>query len=199
MKIKILLLLMDLIPLVSLFACLPVVCLSVCLYLSVCLSVCLFIFLYVCLSVYLSVCLSVYLSVCLFICLSVCLSVCYCYIHLFHILIGENIVNQIHQISTIHHSYNNSNILLLLNNKQKSIKCIIFDLNPNLVIKGYKLGYSIFYGDPTQSLVLATAGIDRNNVKLFVLTDNNLDNLYKQIERLNYNYYNIPIITRLVS
>ena len=75
-----------------------------------------------------------------------------------------------------------------------SINYMAFDLDPTLVINGYKNGYRILYGDGSQPLVLETAGI--SSPKAFVVTYGDSEASFKAVERLRQAFPFIPIIAR---
>ena len=75
-----------------------------------------------------------------------------------------------------------------------SINYMAFDLDPTLVIKGYKNGYRILYGEGSQPLVLETAGI--SSPKAFVVTYGDSEASFKAVERLRQAFPLIPIIAR---
>ena len=75
-----------------------------------------------------------------------------------------------------------------------SINYMAFDLDPTLVINGYKKGYRILYGDGSQPLVLETAGI--TSPKAFVVTYSDSEASFKAVERLRQAFPIIPIIAR---
>lgn len=75
-----------------------------------------------------------------------------------------------------------------------SINYMAFDLDPTLVINGYKNGYRILYGDGSQPLVLETAGI--SSPKAFVVTYGDSEASFKAVERLRQAFPIIPIIAR---
>lgn len=82
--------------------------------------------------------------------------------------------------------------------KKSFLRCKAFDLDPNLVIKGYRDGYDILYGDGSQPLVLSTAGIDAKKTKAFVVTYNEGDACVKAVMKIRSAFPTTPIISRSV-
>lgn len=75
-------------------------------------------------------------------------------------------------------------------------KCVAFDLDPNLVLQGYRNGVSIFYGDGTSREVLEIAGIDPLNLKAFIITYDDSEECLKAVEKLRFSFPLTPIIVR---
>eukprot|EP01038_Epipyxis_sp_PR26KG_P011716 gene11716-15683_t len=71
---------------------------------------------------------------------------------------------------------------------------IAFDLDPALVISGYRSGVNILYGEGSQPLVLSTAGIE--NPKAFIVTYDDDEMNIKAVERLHESYPGVPIFAR---
>lgn len=76
----------------------------------------------------------------------------------------------------------------------RPLKYVAFDLDPKLVIDGYKSGKKVLYGDGSQQLVLSTAGID--SPKVFVVTYADDELTFKAVERLRQSYPTTPIYSR---
>lgn len=76
-------------------------------------------------------------------------------------------------------------------------KYIAFDLDPELVIKGYKAGKKVLYGDGSQPMVLSTAGVD--SPRAFVVTYEESETCIKAVERIREAFPDIPIFARYVS
>jgi monovalent cation:proton antiporter-2 (CPA2) family protein len=71
---------------------------------------------------------------------------------------------------------------------------IAFDLDPRRVIDSRRLGYPVFYGDGSQPLVLATAGVVRP--KAIVVTYSTQDAAANAVERLRIAFPSVPIMAR---
>lgn len=71
---------------------------------------------------------------------------------------------------------------------------IIFDLDPTVVMEGYKQGRNILYGDGTMPLVLSTAGV--KSPRAFVITYEDKESTLKGVERLRQAYPTVPIMAR---
>lgn len=76
----------------------------------------------------------------------------------------------------------------------RSITYMAFDLDPNIVMKGYREGKQVLYGDGTQPAVLNTAGII--TPRAFVVTYSDREENFKATERLRQNYPSVPIYVR---
>lgn len=76
----------------------------------------------------------------------------------------------------------------------KKINYMAFDLDPSLVVNGYKNGYRTLYGDGSQPLVLETAGV--KSPKAFIVTYSDSESSFKAVERLRQAFPNTPIIAR---
>jgi voltage-gated potassium channel Kch len=74
---------------------------------------------------------------------------------------------------------------------------VAFDLDPELVIKGHKSGYSVMYGDGSQPLVLSTAGVV--NPRAFIVTFDEEELCLKTVERLHFAYPKVPIYARYLA
>ena len=89
----------------------------------------------------------------------------------------------------------NTDVMTLFNSKsEKEIKYVAFDLDPNLVVKGFKEGKRVLYGDGSQPPVLSTAGIE--NPRAFVVTYTDPELCFKSVERLREAFPSTPILTR---
>lgn len=90
-------------------------------------------------------------------------------------------------------------IISSLSSPSNQLKCKAFDLDPNVVVKGFKDGFDILYGDGTQPSVLRTAGIEATRTKAFVITyyDSNL--CLKAVEKLRVAFPQTPIISRVTD
>ena len=71
---------------------------------------------------------------------------------------------------------------------------VVFDLDPSLVIKGYKKGVRILYGDGSQPMVLQTA--DVSAPKAFVVTYGDPEANFKAVERIRQAFPTAPIYAR---
>lgn len=76
----------------------------------------------------------------------------------------------------------------------KEIKYVAFDLDPDVVVRGFKSGKRILYGDGSQPKVLSTAGIE--DPQAFVVTYSDSDQAAKAVERLRLAYPSVPILSR---
>lgn len=79
----------------------------------------------------------------------------------------------------------------------KNLKYVAFDLDPDTVIKGYREGKQIFYGDGSQPGVLSTAGI--NSPRAFAVTYSDQQMSLIAVERLRESFPSIPIFVRYVT
>ncbi|KAJ1408998.1 Sodium/hydrogen exchanger family-domain-containing protein [Ochromonadaceae sp. CCMP2298] len=77
------------------------------------------------------------------------------------------------------------------------LRYLAFDLDPTLVMQGYKNGYRILYGDGSQPMVLATAGV--TSPKAFVVTYGEPENAFKAVERLRQAFPSVPIVARAAT
>jgi Kef-type K+ transport system membrane component KefB/voltage-gated potassium channel Kch len=78
--------------------------------------------------------------------------------------------------------------------RKSRLKYLAFDLDPTLVMQGYKNGYRILYGDGSQPQVLATAGVSAP--KAFVVTYAEPEEAFKAVERLRSAFPTVPIVAR---
>ena len=76
----------------------------------------------------------------------------------------------------------------------RDVKYVAFDLDPNLVVKGFKEGKRVLFGDGSQPPVLSTAGIE--NPRAFVVTYTDPELCFKSVERLREAFPSTPILTR---
>ena len=76
----------------------------------------------------------------------------------------------------------------------RETKYVAFDLDPDIVIKGFKSGKRVLYGDGSQPKVLTTAGIE--DPQAFVVTDSESEQASKAVERLRLAYPSIPSRSR---
>lgn len=76
----------------------------------------------------------------------------------------------------------------------RATKYIAFDLDPSLVIRGFKDNKRILYGDGSQPMVLSTAGV--SSPSLFVVTYGDSEQSLKAVERLRQAYPSVPILAR---
>ena len=76
----------------------------------------------------------------------------------------------------------------------RPLKYVAFDLDPKLVMNGYRNGKKVLYGDGSQQMVLSTAGID--TPKAFVVTYADDELTFKAVERLRQSYPTTPIYSR---
>lgn len=89
----------------------------------------------------------------------------------------------------------NANVMSALNSKyDREVKYVAFDLDPNLVVKGFKEGKKVLYGDGSQPPVLSTAGIE--SPRAVVVTYSDAELCFKSVERLREAYPLTPILTR---
>jgi voltage-gated potassium channel Kch len=84
-----------------------------------------------------------------------------------------------------------------MKNNGRSVKYVAFDLDPNVVISGFKAGKSVLYGDGSQPMVLSTAGIE--TPKGFIITYNDYEMSHKAVERLREAFPSVPILCRAVN
>ncbi len=84
-----------------------------------------------------------------------------------------------------------------MKNNGRNIKYVAFDLDPNVVMNGFKAGKSVLYGDGSQPMVLSTAGIE--SPKGFIITYDDYETSHKAVERLREAYPSTPIICRAVN
>jgi voltage-gated potassium channel Kch len=80
-------------------------------------------------------------------------------------------------------------------NQTQIIDYVAFDLDPNVVIKGYRDGLRVLYGDGCQPLVLLTAGIQ--SPKAFIITYPEQETRIKAVEKLRQAFPDTPIISRV--
>jgi voltage-gated potassium channel Kch len=78
--------------------------------------------------------------------------------------------------------------------KSRELKYVAFDLDPQIVVSGFKSGKNVLYGDGSQPKVLATAGIEAP--KAFVVTYSDSESTVKSVERLRLEYPTVPILCR---
>ena len=76
----------------------------------------------------------------------------------------------------------------------RETKYVAFDLDPDIVIKGFKSGKRVLYGDGSQPKVLTTAGIE--DPSAFVVTYSDTEQAFKAVERLRLAYPSVPILSR---
>eukprot|EP01036_Dinobryon_divergens_P023585 gene23585-31945_t len=76
----------------------------------------------------------------------------------------------------------------------RATKYIAFDLDPTLVVKGFKDNKRILYGDGSQPMVLATAGV--SSPSMFVVTYGDSEQSVKAVERLRQAFPEVPILAR---
>lgn len=76
----------------------------------------------------------------------------------------------------------------------KETKYVAFDLDPDVVIRGFKSGKRVLYGDGSQPKVLTTAGIE--DPQAFVVTYTDSEQASKAVERLRLAYPSVPILSR---
>ena len=84
-----------------------------------------------------------------------------------------------------------------MKNNGRNIKYVAFDLDPNVVMNGFKAGKSVLYGDGSQPMVLSTAGIE--SPKGFIITYDDYETSHKAVERLREAYPSTPILCRAVN
>lgn len=80
---------------------------------------------------------------------------------------------------------------------KNEIKPVAFDLDPTVVVNGYREGKPVLYGDGSQPAVLATSGI--TNPKLFAVTYSDPEMCFRAVERLRVSFPSVPIYARLVT
>ena len=73
-------------------------------------------------------------------------------------------------------------------------KYIAFDLDPNVVVKNFRDGKRVLYGDGSQPLVLKTAGVE--NPKVIVVTYDDEHERFGAVQRLHEAFPESEIITR---
>jgi hypothetical protein len=78
--------------------------------------------------------------------------------------------------------------------KSQKLQYVAFDLDPNVVIKGYRQGKRVLYGDGCQPLVLLTAGVQ--SPRAFVVTYIEQNERVKAVEKLRQAFPYTPIISR---
>lgn len=88
----------------------------------------------------------------------------------------------------------NGEIVIKETPRSKPIQYVAFDLDPNVVIKGYRRGHKVLYGDGCQPLVLLTAGVQRP--RAFVVTYPEQVERVKAVEALRQAFPSTPIISR---
>lgn len=76
----------------------------------------------------------------------------------------------------------------------KETKYVAFDLDPDVVIRGFKSGKRVLYGDGSQPKVLTTVGIE--DPQAFVVTYADSEQASKAVERLRLAYPSVPILSR---
>lgn len=76
-------------------------------------------------------------------------------------------------------------------------KYIAFDLDPNVVVKNYREGKKILYGDGTQPVVLETAGVE--DPRALVVTYGDEEVRFSAVQRLREAFPQVPIITRYTA
>lgn len=81
--------------------------------------------------------------------------------------------------------------------KRGGVKVVAFDLDPNTVVKGYREGKLVLYGDGSQPGVLSTAGI--STPRAFAVTYSDPELCFKAVERLRESFPTVPIFVRYVS
>jgi voltage-gated potassium channel Kch len=72
-----------------------------------------------------------------------------------------------------------------------------FDLDPELVISGFRKGQRVLYGDASQPAVLLTAGVQ--TPRAFVVTYSEQEARLKTVEKLREAFPDTPIIARYSS
>ena len=80
---------------------------------------------------------------------------------------------------------------------ETKLRFIAFDLDPNLVVKQFRKGKRVLYGDGTQPNVLETAGV--KNPRTFIVTYSEDEENSKAVKRLRSAYPNVPIFARSSS
>lgn len=78
----------------------------------------------------------------------------------------------------------------------RETKYVAFDLDPDIVMRGFKSGKRVLYGDGSQPKVLTTAGIE--DPQAFVVTYSDSEMASKAVERLRLAYPSVPILCRSV-
>ena len=78
----------------------------------------------------------------------------------------------------------------------RNIKTVAFDLDPGVVVNGYRDGKQVLYGDGSQPAVLTTSGITAP--RAFVITYADPETCFKAVERLRESYPGTPIFVRYV-
>lgn len=73
-------------------------------------------------------------------------------------------------------------------------KYIAFDLDPNVVVKNFREGKRVLYGDGSQPLVLQTAGVE--NPKAIIVTYDDEHERFGAVQRLHEAFPESEIITR---
>ena len=73
-------------------------------------------------------------------------------------------------------------------------KYIAFDLDPNVVVKNFREGKRVLYGDGSQPLVLRTAGVE--NPKVIMVTYDDKHERFGAVQRLHEAFPESAIITR---
>lgn len=71
---------------------------------------------------------------------------------------------------------------------------VAFDLDPDVVMRGFKSGKRVLYGDGSQPKVLTTVGIE--DPQAFVVTYSDSELASKAVERLRLAYPSVPILSR---
>lgn len=74
-------------------------------------------------------------------------------------------------------------------------KYVAFDLDPDRVIQGNKMGHRVMYGDGSQPLVLRTAGITAPRAVVVTFDDDEL--CLKSVARLRSAFPTVPILSRV--
>eukprot|EP00607_Mallomonas_marina_P010758 CAMPEP_0182421836 /NCGR_PEP_ID=MMETSP1167-20130531/7354_1 /TAXON_ID=2988 /ORGANISM="Mallomonas Sp, Strain CCMP3275" /LENGTH=832 /DNA_ID=CAMNT_0024599371 /DNA_START=104 /DNA_END=2602 /DNA_ORIENTATION=+ len=73
-------------------------------------------------------------------------------------------------------------------------KYMAFDLDPDVVVRGSRNGYSVMYGDGSEPLVLQTAGVTAPRALVVTYDDDEI--CTKSVQRLRYTFPGVPIISR---
>ena len=76
----------------------------------------------------------------------------------------------------------------------REMKSVAFDLDPNVVVKGFREGKQVLYGDGSQPAVLATSGI--SSPRAFAVTYSDPEMCFKAVERLRESFPTVPIFVR---
>lgn len=76
----------------------------------------------------------------------------------------------------------------------RETKYVAFDLDPDVVMRGFKSGKRVLYGDGSQPKVLTTVGIE--DPRAFVVTYSDSELASKAVERLRLAYPSVPILSR---